>query len=93
MSNKCQYSEVVLTREDGANAVGDTFRTAVSNVPLVGGLVAGLVPDTFTANVLRACPGKVVDHRSGYWPEMILLVVGGLFLGAWAFFKFSKRKK
>ncbi len=90
--NKCLYSEVIMTREAGANAVGDAFKTAVSSFPLIGGLVAGFIPNTYTANVLRACPGKTFDKRSGYWPEIVLVGTGILFLAAWAYFKFSKRK-
>lgn len=92
MANKCQYSEVVLTREAGANAIGDIFRQGVSSVPIVGGLFAGLVPDTYTANVLRACPGKVTDKRSSYLPELILGGATLFFLSMWAYFKFSRRK-
>lgn len=92
MANRCEYSDIVLTREAGANSVGDTFKKGVSAVPLVGGLVAGLVPDTFTANVLRSCPGAVIDERSPYWLEFGLLIGGLVLLGLWSFFKFSKRK-
>lgn len=93
MADRCQFSEVVLTREEGANAIGDIVRKGIGSVPIVGGLVAGLVPDTFTANVLKSCPGAVIDHRSNYWAELALLGGGLLLTGLWVFFKFTKRKK
>jgi hypothetical protein len=71
----CTATEVVLTREAGANAVGDTFRSLMGSVPVVGGLVSGLVPDTMTANVLRTCPGKVLDHRTPLNMEYVLLAL------------------
>jgi len=75
---QCVDSPVWLTREPDANAIGDTFRSMVSNFPYVGGLVAGLVPDTFTQNVIRSCPGATIDWTSDYSQEytmMALLVV------------------
>lgn len=63
---KCQDSAVWLTRDADANAIGDTFRSAVSNFPYVGQFVAGMVPDTLTMNAMRVCPGAVIDHTTGY---------------------------
>jgi len=69
----CVNSEVVLSREAGANAVGDAFRQTASSFPVIGGLIGGLVPDTLTANVLRTCPGKTIDHRTPLTLEYLLL--------------------
>lgn len=72
---RCADTEVWLTREADANAIGDTFRSAVGNFPIVGGLVAGLVPDTYTANAVRSCPGATTDHTTGYRQEVVLLAL------------------
>ena len=72
---KCVDSPVWLTREPDANAIGDTFRGLVSNVPYVGSLVAGLVPDTFTQNAIRSCPGATIDWTPDYTQEMTLMAL------------------
>ncbi len=91
-TKKCEYGEVILTREEGANAVGDAFKSAAGGAnPIFGAIVGAFLPDTFTANVMKACPGKVTDHRTGYWPEMVLAGVGVALLFAWGYFKFSRK--
>ena len=65
-NGRCQDSAVWLTREADANAIPDTFRSVVSIVPVVGGFVAGLVPDALTMNAIRSCPGATIDHTTGY---------------------------
>jgi hypothetical protein len=65
-NGKCQDSAVWLTREANANAIGDTFRSAVSNFPIGGSFIAGLIPDTLTMNAIRSCPGATIDHTTGY---------------------------
>lgn len=75
MSQQCQYSDVWLTRDEDKNAVGDWFRSGVSNFPVVGGIVGAFVPDTATQNVVRQCPGKVHDHTSGYRVEQYLIAI------------------
>lgn len=72
---RCTDSETWLTREADSNAIGDTFRGAVANFPLIGGLVAGLVPSTATNNTIRYCPGATIDHTTGYTQETILASV------------------
>lgn len=72
---QCIDSAVWVTRDPEANAVGDTFASMVSNVPYVGGFVAGLVPDTFTQNAVRSCPGAVVDWTPDYTQEMVLMAL------------------
>lgn len=72
---RCQYSDVWLTREEDANAFGDFFRNQVRNFPIAGGLFAGFVPDTLTANAVRSCPGATIDHTSGYTLDTILVVL------------------
>ena len=73
MSERCQNSEVWLTRDEDANAFGDFFRSEVSSFPAVGGIIAGLVPDTLTANAIRSCPGATIDHTSGYALDLLLI--------------------
>jgi hypothetical protein len=65
-NGRCMDSSVWITRDADANAVGDTFRQAVGNFPVVGSFVAGLVPDTLTMNAIRSCPGATIDHTTGY---------------------------
>jgi len=72
--SKCA-SEVSLSRDANANAIGDTFRQSVGSFPLVGGLIAGFVPDTLTQNILRTCPGALIDHTTDYQLEYTLLAV------------------
>ena len=72
---RCTDSETWQTRDADANAIGDTFRGAVSNFPLIGGLFAGLVPSTYTNNAIRYCPGATIDHTTGYTQETILASV------------------
>lgn len=66
MSQDCTYSDVWLTRDEDSNAFGDWFRGQVSSFPVVGGIVAGFVPDTATKNVVRSCPGTTTDKTTGY---------------------------
>ncbi len=73
--DRCLDSEVWLTRDADKNAVGDTFRSAVSGVPVVGGFVSSFVPDTLTQNVVRECAGITVDRRSSFAIDYILLLV------------------
>ena len=74
-NGRCMDSAVWLTRDAEANAVGDTFRSAVSNFPVVGGFVAGMVPDTLTMNAIRTCPGATIDHTSGYRQTYVLMAL------------------
>lgn len=69
---RCVDSDVWATIDADANAIGDTFRGMVSNFPVVGGFVAGMIPPTYTANAIRSCPGATIDHTSNYTQEMIL---------------------
>lgn len=72
-NGQCLDSSVWLTRNPDANAIGDTFKSAVSSFPMVGSFVAGMVPDTYTANAVRTCPGATIDHTTGYTQEYVLL--------------------
>lgn len=65
-NGKCLDSAAFYTREADANAIGDTFRGAVSSFPVVGSFISGLVPDTLTMNAIRSCPGATIDHTTGY---------------------------
>tara|TARA_R110001599_G_scaffold129074_2_gene303167 strand:- start:14101 stop:14376 length:276 start_codon:yes stop_codon:yes gene_type:complete len=74
-TDKCFDSELYISRDADANAIGDTFRGMVGNsIPIVGPLVAGLVPDTLTNNIVRQCPGVTLDKRSTFTVDYILLV-------------------
>lgn len=78
-NGRCTDSAVWLTREADQNAIGDTFRNMVSNFPIAGGFFAGMVPDTYTANAVRQCPGATIDHSTGYGQEYVLLgLIAGL---------------
>jgi hypothetical protein len=72
---RCEDASVWMSREQDANAIGDGFRSVVSNVPYVGGIVAGLIPDTYTANAVRMCPGATVDHTTPYSQTYALMAV------------------
>lgn len=80
-NGQCVDSAVWLTREDDANAIGDTFRGAVSNFPIIGQFVAGMVPDTQTMNAMRSCPGAVIDHTTGYRQTYGLMALVVMLLG------------
>jgi len=74
-TDQCFDSELFQSRDEGSNAIGDTFRSMVgSSIPVVGGIVAGLVPDTMTNNVVRKCPGVTIDKRSTFSLDYILLL-------------------
>lgn len=74
-NGKCSDSSVWLTREADANAFGDGFKSLMNNIPVVGGIVAGLVPDTLTANAVRTCPGATIDHTADYRQTYVLMGV------------------
>jgi hypothetical protein len=74
IKDRCTDSEVWTTRDADKNAFGDMFRQSVSqSVPIAGNIVAGLIPDTLTNNVVRSCPGVVIDRRSSFALDYILL--------------------
>jgi len=73
--DRCTDSELWLTRDAGQNAIGDGFKTMVNVIPVVGGLVGGLVPDTLTQNVVRECAGLTIDRRSSFAIDYILLLI------------------
>ena len=72
---RCVDSEVWYTREQEANAIGDAFKGIMSSFPIGGSLIAGLVPDTHTANAVRMCPGATIDHTTAYTQEYILMAI------------------
>lgn len=74
IQDRCLDSEVWLTRDADKNAVGDTFRSAVSSFPVVGSFVSGLVPDTMTKNVVRQCQGLTINKRTSLSLDYILLI-------------------
>lgn len=74
IQDRCLDSEVWLTRDADKNAVGDTFRSAVSSFPVVGSFVSGLVPDTMTKNVVRQCQGLTINKRTSLSLDYILLL-------------------
>jgi hypothetical protein len=74
IKDRCTDSEVWVTRDEDKNAFGDMFReTASQTIPVVGGIMAGLVPDTLTNNVVRSCPGVTIDRRSSFALDYIFL--------------------
>lgn len=74
-NGRCADSAVWLTREADQNAIGDSFRNMVSSFPIAGQFFAGMVPDTYTANAVRQCPGATIDHTTGYTQEYVLLAL------------------
>lgn len=72
--DRCLDSEVWLTRDADKNAIGDAFRSGVSNFPVIGPFVSGFVPDTMTKNVVRQCQGLTIDRRSSFALDYILLL-------------------
>jgi len=85
MYGKCRDSAVWQSREPDSNAFGDFFRDSVGQFPVVGGLIAGFVPDTLTNNALRQCPGAVTDHTTPYRQTYALIGVVVLFLAIYMF--------
>jgi hypothetical protein len=63
---RCTDSAVWVTYEEDNQAMDNLWRDTLSSFPVVGGFIAGMVPDTLTMNAIRSCPGATIDHTTGY---------------------------
>lgn len=73
MSQSPSNNQVFYTPDSNNSWIG-TFRQGVANFPIVGGLVAGLISPSMTANYVKNIDGRVIDTRSGWAIEQRLMV-------------------
>ena len=67
--------------ENDMTGFANSFASAVSAFPVVGGLFAGLVQPSYSLHQFRCVEGDTSDHRTFYALENILIVVALVLIG------------
>ncbi len=69
--------------ENEDNAWIQPFAQGVSQIPLVGGAVAGLIQPSYSAARLRCVPGNMYDERTPWTLQRNLIVTAAILIAVY----------